>query len=196
MSTSGSPAPSRVDDKVSPDNKSTSMDTTPQASTVAPAATAPNGIAKTPNATANTTAKTMANGLLQNKTKSTTSLAARPRLKTGHSTPNMNGPLYMQTSGNSVVLVRRLRRKDEGTWKHLSRWFVENQVGKFLSAPSCTCSNPSISPYSWGRVLELRVWPEIPQKHPALHHSTPLSLISPHLPGNLPDTAVYVTPVD
>ncbi|PFH55792.1 hypothetical protein XA68_17616 [Ophiocordyceps unilateralis] len=42
---------------------------------------------------------------------------------------NMNGPLYMQTSGSSVVLVRRLRRKDDGPWRQLARWFVENQIG-------------------------------------------------------------------
>lgn len=42
---------------------------------------------------------------------------------------NMNGPLYMQASGSNVVLVRRLKRKDDGTWKHLARWFVENQIG-------------------------------------------------------------------
>ncbi|TQS33856.1 hypothetical protein Golomagni_05785 [Golovinomyces magnicellulatus] len=41
----------------------------------------------------------------------------------------MNGPLYMQTSGSGVVLVRRLKRKEEGTWKSIARWFVENQIG-------------------------------------------------------------------
>ncbi|KAM4065560.1 TLC domain-containing protein [Hirsutella rhossiliensis] len=55
--------------------------------------------------------------------------AARLQLKTGSSNPNMNGPLYMQTSGSNVVLVRRLKRKDDGTWRHLARWFVENQIG-------------------------------------------------------------------
>ncbi|KAM0562716.1 hypothetical protein ACHAPJ_001553 [Fusarium lateritium] len=54
---------------------------------------------------------------------------SRPRLKKDNSTPNMNGPLYMQTAGNKTVLVRRLKRKEESTWKHLSRWFVENQIG-------------------------------------------------------------------
>lgn len=54
----------------------------------------------------------------------------RPRPKTGPGNiSNMNGPLYMQTSGSNVVLVRRLKRKEENTWKHLSRWFVENQIG-------------------------------------------------------------------
>ena len=42
---------------------------------------------------------------------------------------NMNGPLYMQGSAPNVVLVRRLKRKDESAWKQLSRWFVENQIG-------------------------------------------------------------------
>ncbi|KAF4974969.1 hypothetical protein FZEAL_8180 [Fusarium zealandicum] len=55
--------------------------------------------------------------------------SARPRLKSDNSTPNMNGPLYMQTSGSNTVLVRRLKRKEESTWKHLARWFVENQIG-------------------------------------------------------------------
>lgn len=45
------------------------------------------------------------------------------------SRPATNGARYMQTSGSNVVLVRRLKRKDEGLWKPLARWFVENQVG-------------------------------------------------------------------
>ncbi|KAM6533199.1 Sphingosine N-acyltransferase lag1 [Fusarium falciforme] len=60
---------------------------------------------------------------------SSSSAPARTRLKRDNSTPNMNGPLYMQTSGNKTVLVRRLKRKEESTWKHLARWFVENQIG-------------------------------------------------------------------
>ncbi|KAI8723829.1 TLC domain-containing protein [Fusarium sp. LHS14.1] len=60
---------------------------------------------------------------------SSSSTPARTRLKRDNSTPNMNGPLYMQTSGNKTVLVRRLKRKEESTWKHLARWFVENQIG-------------------------------------------------------------------
>lgn len=54
------------------------------------------------------------------------------RSRPGNSTPNMNGPLYMQTSGTNMVLVRRVKRKEEGTWKHLARWFVENQIGKAI----------------------------------------------------------------
>ncbi|KAF9875097.1 hypothetical protein CkaCkLH20_07363 [Colletotrichum karsti] len=42
----------------------------------------------------------------------------------------MNGPLYQQGHNNvNVVLVRRVRRKDDSAWKMLSRWMVENQVG-------------------------------------------------------------------
>ena len=56
--------------------------------------------------------------------------ATRPHLKSGLSNPNMNGPLYMQTSNSSnVVLVPRLKRKQESTWRQMSRWFVENQIG-------------------------------------------------------------------
>lgn len=61
-----------------------------------------------------------------------TAKSAYPTIKTGSNAPNMNGPLYMQTSGSSAVLVRRLKRKDEGSWKQLSRWFVENQIGTNL----------------------------------------------------------------
>lgn len=57
--------------------------------------------------------------------------SGRPQAKTTAPTANMNGPLYMQTSGSGVVLVRRLKRKEEGTWKSIARWFVENQIGKF-----------------------------------------------------------------
>lgn len=69
--------------------------------------------------------------------------AARPQLKSGSSNPNMNGPLYMQTSGSNVVLVRRLKRKDNGTWKHLARWFVENQIGM------CPCLRPMTRDNAW-----------------------------------------------
>lgn len=68
--------------------------------------------------------------------------AARPQLRTGSSNPNMNGPLYMQTSGN-VVLVRKLKRKEEGTWRQLARWFVENQVGTL--GPDGTSIHPHLS---------------------------------------------------
>lgn len=61
-----------------------------------------------------------------------TTKSAHPTVKTGSNVPNMNGPLYMQTSGSRAVLVRRLKRKDEGTWKQVSRWFVENQIGMHL----------------------------------------------------------------
>jgi hypothetical protein len=71
---------------------------------------------------------------------SSSSAPARTRLKRDNSTPNMNGPLYMQTSGNKTVLVRRLKRKEESTWKHLARWFVENQIG--MSSPLIEPASP------------------------------------------------------
>ncbi|KAH8662366.1 TLC domain-containing protein [Xylariales sp. PMI_506] len=40
----------------------------------------------------------------------------------------MNGPLYMQTANNKV-LIRRVKRKDDGVLKSLARWFLENQIG-------------------------------------------------------------------
>jgi acyl-CoA-dependent ceramide synthase len=40
----------------------------------------------------------------------------------------MNGPLYMQNSNNKV-LIRRVRRKDDGTLKNLTRWLLDNQTG-------------------------------------------------------------------
>ncbi|KAL2023003.1 hypothetical protein VTK56DRAFT_4218 [Thermocarpiscus australiensis] len=41
---------------------------------------------------------------------------------------HMNGPLYRQANAK-VVLVRRLKRKNEGPLKQLTRWFVDNQIG-------------------------------------------------------------------
>ncbi|KAI0837905.1 longevity assurance proteins LAG1/LAC1 [Hypoxylon sp. FL0890] len=41
---------------------------------------------------------------------------------------SMNGPLYMQTSNNKV-LIRRVKRKGDGTMRNLARWFLENQTG-------------------------------------------------------------------
>jgi hypothetical protein len=36
---------------------------------------------------------------------------------------------------NNVVLVRRLKRKNEGPLKQFTRWFVDNQIGTFNSWP-------------------------------------------------------------
>ncbi|KAI1361104.1 TLC domain-containing protein [Xylaria arbuscula] len=41
---------------------------------------------------------------------------------------SMNGPLYMQTSNNKV-LIRRVKRKGDGTIKSLTRWLLDNQIG-------------------------------------------------------------------
>ena len=75
---------------------------------------------------------------LGDTTKSTTTMepqvekpntsAVRPPVK---SRSSMNGPLYMQTSKNKV-LVRRVKRKDEGPMRALARWFLENQTGMFI----------------------------------------------------------------
>ncbi|KAK6071159.1 longevity-assurance protein [Seiridium cupressi] len=51
---------------------------------------------------------------------------ARPSVQSRNS--SMNGPLYMQTSNNKV-LIRRAKRKGDGPLKSLSRWFLDNQAG-------------------------------------------------------------------
>ncbi|KAK2594729.1 Sphingosine N-acyltransferase lag1 [Conoideocrella luteorostrata] len=53
---------------------------------------------------------------------------APSQLKPGPTASGVKGPLYMQTSDGKHVLVRRLKRKEDGTWKHFTRWFVENQI--------------------------------------------------------------------
>lgn len=46
----------------------------------------------------------------------------------GPAASGVKGPLYMQSSDGKYVIVRRLKRKEDGTWKHFTRWFVENQI--------------------------------------------------------------------
>ena len=77
----------------------------------------------------------------------------RQRVKiAGSSNGSMNGPLYMQTP--KTVLIRRLKRKDDGPWKQMSRWFVENQVGVFFLSLNVvpeqllTCSLPLFTGFS------------------------------------------------
>lgn len=82
--------------------------------------------------------------------------AARLQLKSGSSNPKMNGPLYMQTSGSNVVLVRRLKRKDDGTWRHLARWFVENQIGRFPLIFCSRSSQAAVALWKEGNTLQLR----------------------------------------
>ncbi|ORY67786.1 TLC domain-containing protein [Pseudomassariella vexata] len=41
---------------------------------------------------------------------------------------SMNGPLYMQTINNKII-IRRLKRKGDGPLKNLARWLVDNQTG-------------------------------------------------------------------
>ncbi|XXH02296.1 Sphingosine N-acyltransferase lag1 [Hypoxylon texense] len=50
----------------------------------------------------------------------------RPSLQSRKS--SMNGPLYMQTSNNKV-LIRRVKRKGDGPMRNLARWFLDNQTG-------------------------------------------------------------------
>lgn len=59
------------------------------------------------------------------------SAVVRPAMQS-RSRSSMNGPLYMQTSNNKV-LIRRVKRKGDGPMKSLARWFLENQTGKFVS---------------------------------------------------------------
>ncbi|KAG5928516.1 hypothetical protein E4U42_000499 [Claviceps africana] len=40
----------------------------------------------------------------------------------------VKGPLYMQSSDGRHVLVRRSKRKEDGSWKHFTRWFVRKQI--------------------------------------------------------------------
>ena len=59
--------------------------------------------------------------------------AARAPRRTGKP-QHMNGPLYKQANSN-VVLVRRVKRKNEGPMKQLTRWFVNNQIGTLGNIP-------------------------------------------------------------
>ncbi|KAG6021245.1 hypothetical protein E4U41_002548 [Claviceps citrina] len=48
--------------------------------------------------------------------------------KPGTVASGVKAPLYMRSSDGKHVLVRRLKRKEDGTWKHFTRWFVRNQI--------------------------------------------------------------------
>lgn len=77
------------------------------------------------------------------KTPSTPS-TRRPSLQ---SRTSMNGPLYMQTSNNKVF-IRRVKRKGDGTVKSLTRWLLDNQIGRctaqgFSSSYVFPISHPS-----------------------------------------------------
>lgn len=54
----------------------------------------------------------------------------------------MNGPLYMQ-SGSNVVLVRRRKQKDMSTSTRLAHWFMDNQIGRRLHAHPCPHAVPA-----------------------------------------------------
>ncbi|KAH6643413.1 TLC domain-containing protein [Truncatella angustata] len=68
----------------------------------------------------------------QTKTPELLKAPARPSVQSRKSSSGMNGPLYMQTSNNRV-LIRRVKRKGDGVLKSLSRWFLENQAGFSLN---------------------------------------------------------------
>ncbi|KAI1323600.1 TLC domain-containing protein [Xylariaceae sp. FL0255] len=53
------------------------------------------------------------------------SSSKRPSIQ---SRSSMNGPLYMQTRNNKV-LIRRVKRRPDGTVKSLTRWLLDNQIG-------------------------------------------------------------------
>ncbi|KAG6000130.1 hypothetical protein E4U21_005806 [Claviceps maximensis] len=50
------------------------------------------------------------------------------KYKPGTVASGVKGPLYIQSSDGKHVLVRRSKRKEDGTWKHFTRWFVRNQI--------------------------------------------------------------------
>ncbi|KAK7985872.1 sphingosine n-acyltransferase lac1 [Apiospora saccharicola] len=52
--------------------------------------------------------------------------SARPGMQSRKS--GMNGPLYMQTANNKVI-IRRVKRKGDGPMKNLARWLLDNQTG-------------------------------------------------------------------
>lgn len=52
--------------------------------------------------------------------------SSRPGMSSRKS--GMNGPLYMQTANNKVM-IRRVKRKGDGPMKNLARWLLDNQTG-------------------------------------------------------------------
>lgn len=72
----------------------------------------------------------------------TTPSSRRPSLQSRNS---MNGPLYMQTSNNKVF-IRRVKGKGDGAVKSLTRWLLNNQIGRpaahgfsFSNSPFLSC---------------------------------------------------------
>lgn len=73
----------------------------------------------------------------------TTPSSRRPSLQSRNS---MNGPLYMQTSNNKVF-IRRVKGKGDGAVKSLTRWLLDNQIGRpaahgFIFNLACLVSSP------------------------------------------------------
>jgi acyl-CoA-dependent ceramide synthase len=55
-----------------------------------------------------------------------TKAPSRPPTQSRNS--SMNGPLYMQTVNNKII-IRRVKRKGDGPLKNLARWLLDNQTG-------------------------------------------------------------------
>jgi hypothetical protein len=92
----------------------------------------PAGSTKALKSTPSSPTSAQSRGSSNNANKPTGAATAGSRSRSMKQQKNtMNGPLYMQTSKKkNVVLVRRTKRKDEGTFRLLARLFVENQIGR------------------------------------------------------------------
>ncbi len=58
---------------------------------------------------------------------------------------SMNGPLYMQTRNNRVIIRRVRRKEDGGVMRGLARWFLENQTGMLPPPIYYDCTDVSQS---------------------------------------------------
>jgi len=65
-------------------------------------------------------------------------------LKRENSAKSLHGQLYMQASGNVVLVRRRKKRSEESPMKQFARWFVDNQTGMYHGFfPSLPCAQRS-----------------------------------------------------
>ncbi|KAI0385114.1 longevity assurance proteins LAG1/LAC1 [Hypomontagnella monticulosa] len=96
----------------------------------------------TPNPTPTTAPQVKEPQVMEPQVKKPKATSARPSMK---SRSSMNGPLYMQTSNNKV-LIRRVKRKGDGPMRNLARWLLENQTGTSSSRHMSLAIIPDISP--------------------------------------------------
>ena len=69
-----------------------------------------------------------------------------PTLRSSAQSRNsMNGPLYMQTSNNRVI-VRRVKRKEDGFVRGMTRWLLDNQTGMVFPIFPNGSNYPKVSP--------------------------------------------------